>query len=99
MTPAPKRRWSYSLRTLFVVVILFGFWLGWNVSKIRQREAILHDSDFRFVQNDHTGSIPLLWRILGEDEITLLDVPERRAIELVGIQALFTEASVRIAGR
>lgn len=32
---APKRRWSYSLRTLFVVVTVFGCWFGWMGFLIR----------------------------------------------------------------
>jgi hypothetical protein len=38
MTPAPKRRWlRFSLRTFFVVVAVFGCWLGWEQYQIRQR--------------------------------------------------------------
>jgi hypothetical protein len=30
MTTAPKRRWfAFSLRTLFVLVTVFGIWLGY----------------------------------------------------------------------
>ncbi len=42
MTPAPKRRWfRYSLRTLFVVVTVFGCWLGYELNWIRQRHELL----------------------------------------------------------
>jgi hypothetical protein len=42
MTPAPKRRWfSYSLRTLFVVVTVFACWLGYQLNWIRERHALL----------------------------------------------------------
>jgi TRAP-type C4-dicarboxylate transport system permease small subunit len=35
MTPAPKRRWSFSLRTLFVVITVLACWLGWGAWAIR----------------------------------------------------------------
>lgn len=38
MPPTPKRRWSYSLRTLFVVVTVFACWLGYELNWIRQRQ-------------------------------------------------------------
>ena len=40
MTPRPKRRWSFSLRTLFVVVTVLGCWLGWQVKIVRDRQAL-----------------------------------------------------------
>ncbi len=42
MTLAPKRRWfRFSLRTLFVVVTVFGIWLGYELNWIRERHAII----------------------------------------------------------
>jgi hypothetical protein len=36
----PERRWfRWSLRTTFVVVTEFGAWLGWEIRRIRVREA------------------------------------------------------------
>ena len=41
MTLTPKRRWfSFSLRTLFVVVTVFCLWLGWNVQIVHERNAM-----------------------------------------------------------
>jgi len=39
MTVAPKRRWTYSLRTLFVVVTIICLWFGWNINPVRERKA------------------------------------------------------------
>lgn len=40
--PRKKRlRVSYSLRTMFVVVTIFGVWLGWQHQIVRERKAIL----------------------------------------------------------
>src|SRR4249919_3316018 len=42
MTALPKRRWfRFSLRTMFVVVTIFGVWLGWQLNIVRERKAIL----------------------------------------------------------
>ena len=41
---APKRRWPrFSLRTMFVVVTVFGCWLGWNLQQVRERERFLRE--------------------------------------------------------
>jgi hypothetical protein len=40
MAPAPKRRWSYSLRTLFVVVTVLCCWLGWNLHLVREHNRV-----------------------------------------------------------
>jgi hypothetical protein len=41
MTPAPKRWFRWSLRTMFVVVTVFGGWLGYSANWIRQRHDFL----------------------------------------------------------
>lgn len=39
---ASKRRWfAYSLRTLFIVVTVFGCWLGYELNWIRQRHEFI----------------------------------------------------------
>ena len=44
MTAPPKRRWfRFSLRTMFVVVTIFGVWLGWQLKIVRERKAILRE--------------------------------------------------------
>lgn len=37
----PNRRWSFSLRTLFVLVTLLACWLAYQVNWIRQRHMLL----------------------------------------------------------
>jgi hypothetical protein len=41
MIPARKRRWSFSLRTLFVAVTVLCVWLGYELNWIHQRHALL----------------------------------------------------------
>jgi hypothetical protein len=39
-----RRRWfSFSLRTLFVVVTVFACWLGWNVCVVRNRQSLCRE--------------------------------------------------------
>jgi hypothetical protein len=39
---APRRRWfAFSLRALFVVVTVFGCWLGYQLNWIRERHEAL----------------------------------------------------------
>jgi hypothetical protein len=45
MTLAPKRRWSYSLRTLFVVVTVVGCWLGYELNWIRERHEFVNEQE------------------------------------------------------
>jgi hypothetical protein len=41
MTPAPKRWFRFSLRTLFVVVTVIACWLGYEFNWIRERHAFV----------------------------------------------------------
>ena len=42
MDEKPKRSWfSFSLRTMFVLVTIFGVWLGWQRKFVRERKAVL----------------------------------------------------------
>ena len=46
MTPTPKRRWPrFTLRTLFVVVTVFGCWMGYQLNWIRQRHVVLENNE------------------------------------------------------
>lgn len=37
---APRRRWSFTLRTLFVAVTELCCWLGWQLHIVRERNAV-----------------------------------------------------------
>jgi hypothetical protein len=53
MTLVPKRRWPrFTLRTLFVVVTVFGVWLGWQLNWIRQRHVYLARRRELFIAQD-----------------------------------------------
>jgi hypothetical protein len=103
----PRRRWfRYSLRTLFVLVTVFGIWLGVQVKWIRDRhEALnwLRESELTY---DY-GSAPAPWsiRVLGESGIQMIgsrpttylgykeeELPPSPLPKLREIQPLFPEA-------
>ena len=103
MTPAPKRRWPrFSLRTMFVVVTVFGCWLGWNIHCIRERD-VFYARGARFVPAKSTswsyrlriagwivGTMPLEAVLLPSSRFSIED--HARATKL------FPEARVVMAG-
>jgi hypothetical protein len=98
VTPAPKRRWfRYSLRTLFVVVTVFGCWLGGNLHKIRQRDAVSEDfvsRGARFLCTD-PESMPFLWRFLGVQGVHVIWLPDSfDHADQVRAERLFPESTV-----
>ena len=45
MADKPRRRWfTFSLRTFFVLLTVFGVWLGWNVHQVSERERLFNKS-------------------------------------------------------
>jgi hypothetical protein len=107
-TPYPKRRWfRFSLRTLFVVVTVFGCWLGYELNWIRQRhEAIywLEASSDSWYAPSQTGAKvqadpPWSLRLFGERAIVGIGMDRQQFTGLVPyspteLKRLFPEARV-----
>jgi hypothetical protein len=97
---ATKRRWfRFSLSTLFVVVTIFGCWLGYQLNWIRQRRLadewiaanppqMLYDLTYE------PKSLPWSLRILGEQKRGQIVVSTRDKARLEEIRALFPEANI-----
>jgi hypothetical protein len=106
MTPARKRRWTFSLRTLFVVVTVLALWLGYHVNWIRERRALLDEPNVTasFTPMRRAPSIGLC--LLGErgaNSVFLqydgwLSGPLNKADEAQKSRAshLFPEAKIRV---
>lgn len=55
MLDKPRRRWlTFSLRTFFAVLTIAGLWIGWNVDRVRKRDAALR----YFNQASHPANLP-----------------------------------------
>ena len=64
----PKRRWlRFSVRTLLIAVTIFCVWLGWQVSIVREREALTK------VVTDAGGHCVLRYVVNVELELSRID--------------------------
>src|SRR5712671_3365606 len=91
MTPPtpPRRRWfRYSLRTFFVVLTIFGVWLGVQVKWIRDRHAAIELHHCGAYRTGHEPvethfitpkDAPLSIRVLGEPGIAeiIMVIPQQ----------------------
>ena len=91
MTTVSKRRWSFSLRTLFVVVTVFGCWLGWQVKTVRDRSNARYEIEARGAKiaagsvlggsarvvraGDPLAKLPWIRRALGDEPAGLILFP------------------------
>ena len=94
-TAAPRRRWySFSLRTLFVLVTVLGVFLGWlavQVKWIRDRHEVMSRPGDRL--HGYLGQTKAPWsiRIFGEQGHEWVFAPYS---EMDRMHALFPEAQV-----
>ncbi len=110
MTAPKRRRFRFSLRTLFVVVTVFGVWLGWTLHHIHlRRQAIseieAHGGDVVYgvdlsatypeVPPSDFPSIPF-WRVwLGDKAVAQLEMPDEHYAEKHDVlDVLFPERTI-----
>jgi hypothetical protein len=98
MDTKPRRRWfSFSLRTLFVLVTLAALvvgWVAWSLNWIRQRREFVHrfELDTGILTVDPVPSAPgLLW-LFGEKGVQHILLPHES--EYAEAQRLFPEAQI-----
>jgi len=104
MTDAPRRRWfRFSLRTFFVVLTIFGIWLGVQVKWIRDRHEFLARQNGRtpprrllFVCDNGDAAAPWSIRFLGERGIYGITVADVDHATETRIKGLFPEAWVEV---
>ena len=86
----PRRWFRFTLRTLFVVLTLFGVWLGVQVKWLRERHAFLQRAQGYSEWDDGlTNHAPgLLW-IFGERGVCSIGAPPSDSATL---ERLFPEA-------
>jgi len=91
----PRRRWfRYGLRTFFVVLTIFGVWLGVQVKWIRDRHERMNRSRPAFnIPSNHAA--PWSLRILGEKGVSFIYVsPDTNTPEARKLKQLFPEAQL-----
>jgi hypothetical protein len=107
MTAAPKRRWfQFSLRTLFVVVTLFGFFLAWLARAaivVRERQELLQPS-LSYSLDAPEWPRPISWRIVafifgyrqGSYYWDGISVHDRSDEEMKRLRRAFPEARISV---
>ena len=63
----PNRRWfRFSLRTLFVLIAIFGCWLGWQAHIVRERRELL-----QLVESQASDTFDPHYAIITNDDGTM----------------------------
>jgi len=99
----PRRRWfRFSLRTFFVVLTIFGVWLGVQVKWIRDRNDVFVDArdanNVFYLEDDRKqGKTPWCLKLFGEPGYIRIEIDpalseERSADERRRLGPLFPEA-------
>jgi hypothetical protein len=109
MTLAPKRRWSYSLRTLFAVVTVLGVALGWgaySLNWIEQRHSLCGQAAYMLGGSDDGTAPGLLWlfgeqgfarmRIKFEGDPKEAELNERQREILKRLRQAYSEAEIEV---
>jgi hypothetical protein len=94
-----RRRFRFSLRTLFVLVTIVGVWLGFQLNWIRERHEFLRRpavSEDSSILDDSACPTKAPWelRLFGEPPIKVIVVPSAMTEEA---GRLFPESLVAIA--
>ena len=98
----PRRRWfRFSLRTFFVLLTVFGVWLGVQVKWKQDRERLLYDEIAVDGSWAARGYAPAPWslRILGEEGVAFITIdfrhdPQRSRTLREKARRLFPEAEI-----
>ena len=98
--PTNRKRWfSFSLRTLFVAMTIFGCWLGWNLRLISERDNFLATESGRIacVENDGWAKrFRVAGWIVGAQpiDVMLLGAGNFAQDDRARVQRLFPEARI-----
>jgi hypothetical protein len=91
-----RRRFQFSLGSMFVLMTLVAMWLAWELSFIRQRQVWIRDHESWLVAGPRTvpeASIPWWRGLLGDEAVpSILVGVETPAEERNHVQKLFPEA-------
>jgi hypothetical protein len=91
-----RRRFHFTLRTLFVLVTLIAVWLGWSLSWIRERHDFLRDRRAFVFDTDTDAATPaprFLW-LFGEEGAEYVKLSTEDQSDYARAKHLFPEARV-----
>jgi hypothetical protein len=92
----PKRRWlRFSLRTLFVVVMVFACWLGYELNWLHRRQHLLANGWCGSVGNQPPG---MLWLFTNDGYYEIWKrggLSQADSKEIGNVEALFPESVVK----
>ena len=103
---APRRRWSFGLRTLFVVVTIgtLACWIGWQAKLVRDRRQKAtwvekNSATWRSIPTRSTNGLSWIRRVLGDRELNgqFWFLPEVDRSVLDDTSRLFPESEFEIA--
>ena len=79
----PRRRWSFSLRTLFVAVTVAACWLSWELAEVRRRAITLTQlREMGVVPVYRSESNSFRHRWLGDGDVETFEIPMRVFVEV-----------------
>lgn len=94
---APKRRWfrfAFNLRCLFVLVTVFGAWLGWHLHVVRGRQLVLQELKQQLGPDLVCLTLEMAERKIGESavrkKVDLEFLRVSRVRRLLGDESCFT---------
>ena len=101
MTVAPKRRWTYSLRTLFVVVTILAIITGYPAMKVAERRWLAENLKVRGAlvvtwSSDTGHDPPAILRAFGAEPVQWIEFPPKTLSEfnMNRIAGTFPEANL-----
>jgi hypothetical protein len=99
MDATPKRRWyQFSVRSLFVVITLFGIWLGWQLYWFKTRrdwlEAQNYVAAFPAAGARKLPHPQLLITLFHQEAMSQILLRNASQEEIAKVQRLFPEADV-----
>lgn len=100
------RRFRYSLRTVFVILMACSVWLGYSANWVRQRNDVIAAYGLAKWAEDHKAAPGLLWLFGAKGYSKLIVVLDARdenwltddqQLEITRIRRLFPEAHIEVA--
>ncbi len=98
--PRCAGRYSFSLKTLFLVVTVFGIWLGWQTNQVRERALVIrlvNEANGDYCTESDTAAPGWRDSLLGDRSVNLFFLRRNTPSHLrERIAGAFPEATMQI---